>query len=63
MNLASRLLAALGLKTYREKTAANAGGVNLKFELIDVFTIEAPAVASRIHLSRPIVGDLRSALG
>jgi hypothetical protein len=63
MNLVSRLLAALGLKTYREKTAANAGGANLKFELIDVFTIEAPAVASRVHLSRPTVGDLRSALG
>jgi hypothetical protein len=62
MNLVSRLLAVLGLKTYREKTAANAGGSNLKFELIDVFTIEAPPVASRIHLSRP-VGDLRSALG
>jgi len=62
MNLMSRLLAVLGLKSYRERTAANAGGVNLKFELIDVFTIEAPPVASRIHLSRP-VGDLRNALG
>jgi hypothetical protein len=58
MNLVSRLLGAIGLKTYKEKTAANAGGVNLKFELIDVFTIEAPAVASRVHLSRPQASDL-----
>jgi hypothetical protein len=64
MNRISRLLAAIGLKTYREKTAANAGGVNLRFALIDVFTIEAPAVASRIHLSRPSVSELgSSALG
>lgn len=60
MNLLSKMLAAIGLKAYREPTAANAGGTNLRFQLIDVFTIEAPAAASHVHRSRPAATELDS---
>jgi hypothetical protein len=64
MNALSRVLAAIGLTAYRERTAANAGGTNLRFHLIDVFTIEAPATASHVHLSRPSATELEgSAVG
>jgi hypothetical protein len=53
MNLVSRVLRKIGLRAYQEGTAANAGGTNLTFQLIDVFTIEAPAAASHVHVSRP----------
>ena len=64
MNLLGHVLAAIGLKAYQERTAANAGGRNLKFRLIDVFTIETPGAASHPHVSRPSATELEGdALG